>query len=110
MHLYALVNDFPQLALAHLEVYFKLGGIVGIRAVDKAQILRYMLVKDYLSYRGIYKLRHWNIVHHTGRARFYGGMNCYNALLIRHQSLVEVAVYASFSRLSLFGYGKVVGA
>lgn len=99
--LMAAVDDIAQLLLADLEAYLVVEGVLGISAVDVAEILRDRLVIDDAADGGGDYGALLGAVHGLGDAEADGSVQADDAFVVGHDGLVRVAV----DELGLIGAG-----
>ena len=110
MDLDAALDDLSELLFAHLEVYFKVKCLFGVVSVNEAEILGDMLVEYYLSYRSVYYLLYSLLADLLGNSYPDSGVYGYDAVLISHESLVEITENLTLAHLAGFGERKIVRA
>ena len=88
----AAVNDIAELLLADLEADFKVKHMLGIAAVNIAEILRDRLVIDNPPDRCIDNPFYFNTVNRLYHTKPNRCMESYNAFIVGHNSFTAVAI------------------
>ena len=109
MSSYAALDDIGELTLLNKEVNLKIKLLIGVGSVNITQVLGNVLVEDKTADGAVDYLGYLSVADILGDTNLDSSVKCHYALLISHESLVNVTEYLAFALFSLFLHGKVVG-
>ena len=106
----ALVDDLAELLLATGEHDLEIELLGRVRAVYEAEVLRNALVEDQAARSSVYDRRLHLAIDLLGQTDLDRRVDADNALVVSHQSLVDVAEYLAGARLGVAVDSQIVGA
>ena len=109
MNLKALVDDFSKLFLSYLEADFEIKLLFGVVSVNKAKILRNMLVEKNTSYRSVDYLCFGMISAYVlGNSYLDSRVDRNIPFIVSHNSLIEVTEYFTLALFAGFVDSKII--
>ena len=109
MNLKALVDNLSKLFLSYLESNLKIKLLFGVVSVNKAKILRNMLVEKNTSYSSVDYLSFGMIsAYILGNSNLDSRVDCNITFIVSHNSLVEVTEYFTLALFAGLVDSKII--